>query len=113
MEIMDTRHVTPDAYSIESIHVGYDWSRSGSRYAQAYLSISLKPEGYFRNRFAEGGESYEVKKHGAEKLKIRADELTEMTNALSEEIKLCHQLLVDHDLMPKLIEARRRMEKGK
>jgi hypothetical protein len=59
-----------------------------------------------RTRFAEGGASYEKKKHGARELRIRGDELKEMMKSYSEEVKLCHQLLLDHGLMQKLAEAR-------
>ena len=58
-----------------------------------------------RNRFNEG-QSYETKKHGAQNLKIRAVELKQLMDAFSDEVQLCHKLLLDHDLIPELIEAR-------
>jgi hypothetical protein len=60
-----------------------------------------------RSRFAEGGASYEKKKHGARELRIRASELRQIMDAYREEVELCHQLLLEHGLMPKLAEARR------
>jgi hypothetical protein len=106
MEIIDSRHVTPDLFSIDSIRVTYDWSEHEPKYVSPYLIVSLKPEGYMRTRFADGGASYERKKHGARELKIRANELKQMMDAFSEEVKLCHQLLLDHGLMSELMEAR-------
>jgi hypothetical protein len=106
MEIIDTRHVTPDEYSIEKIHIGYDWSGQEPKYIQPYISLSLKPEGYLRNRFGEGGQSYEKKEHGAQKIKIRASEFQQMVEALNDEVKLCHKVLLDHGLIPALFEAR-------
>lgn len=106
MEIVDTRHVTPDEYSIEEIRVGYNWSRPEPKYVGSYLSISLKPKGYLRNRFSDGGVSYETKKHGAQQLIIHADEIKQMVEAFSDEVTLCHKLLLEHDLVPELIKAR-------
>jgi hypothetical protein len=106
MEIIDSRHVTPDRFSIEEILVDYDWSEGKRAYASASLIVYLKPEGYMRTRFIEGA-SYETKKHGARRLIIRAHELKQMTEAFSNEVDLCHQLLAEHGLMPKLAEARR------
>lgn len=105
MQIIDTRHVTPDDYCIEKIHVGYNWDRD-PKYVQPYISVSLKPKGYLRSRFAEGGQSYETKKHGAERLIIRAPELQQMMEALTDELQLCHKVILEHDLVPALIEAR-------
>ena len=105
MQIIDTRHVTPDDYRIEKIHVGYDWG-SNPKYVQPYISVSLKPQPYFRNRFAEGGQSYERKIHGAERLIIRAPELQKMMEALTDELQLCHKVILEHDLVPALIDAR-------
>jgi hypothetical protein len=105
MQIIDTRHVTPDDYSIEKIHVGYDWGHH-SKYVQAYISVALKPDGYHRTRFADGGQSYETKKHGAERLIIRAPELQQMMEALTDELQLCQKVILEHDLVAALIEAR-------
>ena len=69
-------------------------------------SVSLKPEVYRRNRFAEGDQSYEKKKHGAQKLTIRAPELRQMMGAFNHEVAICHTLILEHDLMPELVRAR-------
>jgi hypothetical protein len=106
MEIIDSRHVTPDQFSIDNVRVVYDWSEREPKYVSPYLIVSLKPEGYMRSRFSEGGASYETKKHGARELRIRVNELKQMMDAFSEELKLCHQLLLDHGLMSKLAQAR-------
>jgi nitrate/TMAO reductase-like tetraheme cytochrome c subunit len=106
MEIIDSRHVTPDRFSIEKVRVDYDWSEGAPAYVCASLIVSLKPEGYLRSRFVEGV-SYETKKHGARQLTIRAHELKQMMEAFSNEVDLCHQLLAENGLMPKLAEARR------
>jgi hypothetical protein len=106
MEIIDSRHVTPDDYSVEKVWIGYDRSEQDPKYIQPCVYVSLQPEGYMRDRFGQGGRSYEKKKHGAQQLKIRASEFQRMIDALSEEVKLCRKLLLDHNLIPALIEAR-------
>jgi hypothetical protein len=106
MEIVDSRHVTPDRFSIEEVRVVYDWSQDEPSYVSSSLIVSLKPEGYLRSRFADGGVSYETKKHGARQLKIHASEFEQMMEAFNEEVKLCHQVLLENGLMPKLAEAR-------
>jgi hypothetical protein len=63
MQIEDTRHKTPDDYSVEAVYVGYDWSNHDPKHLARRITLKLKPEPYFRSRFAEGGESYESKKH--------------------------------------------------
>ena len=110
MEIIDSRHVTPDQFSIDNIRVAYDWSDDGSKYVSPHLIISLKPEAYMRTRFSEGA-SYETKKHGARILKIRANELKELMDVLSEEVEICHRLLLDRGLMPELAQARNKSSK--
>jgi hypothetical protein len=57
-------------------------------------------------RFAEGGQSYETKKHGARELIIRADELAQMMDALGDEVRLCHKVLLDNNLISELKKAR-------
>jgi hypothetical protein len=108
MEIIDSRHVTPDRFSIEKVRVDYDWSEGVRASVSASLIVSLKPEGYMRSRFIEGA-SYETKKHGARQLTIRGYELKKMMEAFSDEVDLCHQVLVENGLMPKLLEARRKV----
>jgi hypothetical protein len=107
MEIIDSRHVTPDRFSIQKVRVDYDWSEGVRASVSASLIVSLKPEGYMRPRFIEGT-SYETKKHGARQLTIHAHELKKMMEAFSDEVDLCHQVLVENGLMPKLLEARRK-----
>jgi|SRR5450631_529764 hypothetical protein len=101
--IADTLHLT--AFQLK-VRVDYDWSEGAPAYVCASLIVSLKPEGYLRSRFVEGV-SYETKKHGARQLTIRAHELKQMMEAFSNEVDLCHQLLAENGLMPKLAEARR------
>jgi hypothetical protein len=107
MEIIDSRHVTPDRFSIQKVRVDYDWSEGVRASVSASLIVSLKPEGYMRPRFIEGT-SYETKKHGARQLTIHAHELKQMMEAFSNEVDLRHQLLAENGLMPKLAEARRK-----
>jgi hypothetical protein len=107
MEINGTRHVTPDLYSIKEVRVEYDWSKSEPKYVAPYLSVSLEPEGYFRDRFAEGGSSYEKKKHGARSFKISAAEFKRLADAFTKEIELCHRLLLEHGLIPELLQMPR------
>jgi hypothetical protein len=109
MEIIDTRHVTPDLYTIEGIHVTYDWSQR-PRYISPTLVISLKPEGYMRSRFSEGGASYETKKHGARQLRITSHELQQLVAAFADEVDLCHEVLLNHKLIPDLAELRRKRQ---
>lgn len=102
MQIEDTRHVTLDDYEITAVNVGYDWSTHPPKYVERYISITLEPEGYLRDRFDQGGQSYEKKKHGARRLVIRGRELEKIMGALNDEVTLCHQLLLDHGLIPEL-----------
>lgn len=115
MEIEDTRHVTPDRFSIEGLRVGYDWdSDSKRKWVSRYLVIYLKPEGYLRDRFTSGGSSYETKKHGARRIKINAHEIGQIMDALNNELEICHQVLLEKGLIPELAEARRKAaEKAK
>lgn len=115
MEIEDTRSATPDRFSIEDLRVGYDWDTDTERkWVSRYLLIYLKPEGYLRDRFASGGSSYETKKHGARRIKLNADEIAQIMDALKNEVEICHQVLLEKGLIPELAEARRQAaEKSK
>jgi hypothetical protein len=108
MEIADTRHQTPDRFSIKEVFVHYDWSSNPSAWVSPYLVINLKPEGYMRDRFGNGGASYETKKHGARQIRIHASEFKLMMDAFSNEVDICHQVLVENGLIPELIEARQK-----
>jgi hypothetical protein len=103
MHIKDTRHATLDDYSITDVQVRCDWSE-GSKHVVPYLNVSVKPQAYERARF--DGSSRETKKTGAREVMIYFHELQKMMDALKDELDLCHQLLLEHDLIPKLVEAR-------
>src|SRR5947209_3689717 len=93
MQIRDTRHTTLDRFSIEDLHVTcehFDYSDPAS--FNTYVRVSLKPEPYMRNRFAEGGQSVEVKKTGARELIIHQSELQKMMEAISDELHLCYKV---------------------
>jgi hypothetical protein len=59
-----------------------------------------------RDRFAQGGASYEKKKHGARQIKITGREMSRLIAAFNEEVDLCHQVLLDHNLISELLELR-------
>lgn len=86
MEIIDTRHKSPDTYDFKDISVGYDWSTQDPKYVQRYLTISLDPRIYARDRFE--GQSFEKKKHGARQIKIYASEMQKMIDALNLELAI-------------------------
>jgi len=112
MRIRDTRHQTLDKYSIRDVTVRFEIlgkikQPDGSRtdYVQPYLDVALKPEPYSRRRFE--GDSYEVKKHGAEALFIDCDELETMVGALKKELAYCYSVLRQNDLLGKLAEFKK------
>jgi hypothetical protein len=113
MEIIDTRHTTPDLFSIKDVRVAYDWSREGAKYVSPTLIVSLEPEGYMRDRFAQGGASYEKKKHGARQIKITGREMKRLIAVFNEEVDLCHQVLLDHGLIPELLKLRTKRQEAK
>jgi hypothetical protein len=110
MKIIDTRHVTPDDYKIKNVQVKCSWSARDPKYIYPYLTVTLEPEKYFRDRFSQGGASYEKKKHGARELIIGANELRQMMDALNREMQTCYDVILDNDLMPALAEARKQKQ---
>src|SRR5713101_1149216 len=103
MQIIDSRHESPDDYSITVVQLG--WERWPGDPVSTYLSVSLKPEAYRRSRFE--GSSRETKKHGARRLIITHDELQKMVEALRDELTLCYQVLNEHHLLSKLHDAKK------
>jgi hypothetical protein len=83
------------------------------RYVAPYLLISVKPDYYMRDRFGQGCASYEKKMHGARTLRITLREFQQMADALKDEVELCHRILLEHDLVPKLEDARRAQQARK
>jgi hypothetical protein len=98
MLFTDDRNKTPSKYSIKTIQARNEWEMHG--HVHSYLSISLEPARYHRNRFE--GKSYEKKKFPAE-LRIAFGELLEMaaamTRGLQGELDVCYQVLSEHGLM--------------
>src|SRR5713101_2708399 len=100
MRIIDTRHETPDDYTIKDVAVNTEVVHDPGRRRLVYTNVrvSLEPEPYLRNRFALG-QSHEKKKHGARELIISHEELQQMIGALRGELDRCYQFLCDHKLL--------------
>ena len=114
MRIKDSRHQTLDDYSIETVQVLTDACRGEHPFVYPYLNVSLKAKPYSRDRFSQGGTSYETKKHGARAIMLGFDELQMLTDAVREEMGLCYDVLNKHGLLRELAQTRdKRQEKSR
>jgi hypothetical protein len=111
MEIIG-RNPTPDKYSIEDIRLDAEVftlddpkTKKPSKVVNLDLCVSLKPKGYVRRRFREGL-SYEAKQNPCE-LKIEFNELRKMVETLTDELRVCYQVLGENDLLGDVAKAKK------
>ena len=93
MEIID-RNPTPDRYSIKDISV--QCRREYENHVSLYLTVSLEPAYYQRNRF---GNNTTAKKKNPCTLRIPLEEVFRMEGVLRNELRDCHEFIVEQDLL--------------